>query len=178
MNRITPPIIRGLTIIEMVICLAIIGIIFQLTIPNLNNIKYNQELNILHPIIKQLFAQAKVNALTFHSNVVMCSTKNFKECQDDNWSTGILLFVDKNQNRKIDSNEIILKKTPLDLKYGKLSWVGNAVHQKTITFQGDTGLPRGVLSSFNYCGTSSPHHLRIFISDMSHSRTETSTNFC
>lgn len=170
MHIISLKLTRGFSLLELVICLTIIGILFHFASPYIYNILYNQEVNSILPIIKQHFMQGKANALTHHSEVVMCSTKNFNECQEDNWSSGIILFIDNNHNRQVDFNEKIISTTKTSLKYGKLEWRGNASHKHEIVFKGDTGLPRGVKASFYYCGIQSPKSMQVIVYDFSQPR--------
>lgn len=106
----------------------------------------------------------------------MCSSSDSQQCADHQWDKGIIIFSDVNKNKQRDASEIIYKKILTDIQYGTLAWKGGASNIETITFQSDTGLPRGSSGAFYYCSFKHPHnHRYIPISQMGHTRIEHTT---
>ena len=83
------------------------------------------------------------------------------------------MFSDHNNNEQVDSNERIHSTVAMQLNYGSLKWVGGFSSRKILTFQGDTGAPRGASGSFHYCSRhDSQLNKRIVIAPMGHTRDE------
>lgn len=164
---------HAFTLIELVIIIAIISIIATIALPSFHNFREKQEVSQLHAVIRQHVQLAKNTAKVYQTHVVICSSSNMTQCKNDQWNTGILVFSDSNNNRTIDDGESIHQVTETHFKYGSLKWDGGATSPNMVTFQGDTGLPRGSPGSFYYCSfKNNDHHRRIPISPMGHTRIE------
>lgn len=161
------------TLIELLVIVAIISILAMIALPNFHGFQEQQEVSQLHALIRQHVQLAKNTAKVYQSRVVICSSSNMTQCENDQWNSGILVFSDLNNNKRIDSSERVHQVTQTNLKYGSLKWDGGATSPHTVTFQGDTGLPLGSPGSFYYCSfKNSDHHRRIPISPMGHTRIE------
>lgn len=96
--------------------------------------------------------------------MTLCASLDLINCHH-NWNNGMIGFLDINNNRLRDPDEILLYAVPLNYKYGNLDWRGT-LRVNSVTFQGDTGLPRGSNGSFFYCSSSPKYHKRIRLSSM------------
>lgn len=164
---------RAFTLIELVIIIAIISIITTIALPNFHNFREKQEVSQLHALIRQHVQLAKNTAKVYQTRVVICSTSNMTQCENDQWNIGILVFSDLNNNKSVDATERVHQITQTNFKYGSLTWDGGATSPNMVTFQGDTGLPRGSPGSYRYCSFKTNHnHRRIPISPMGHTRIE------
>lgn len=158
---------QGLSLFELIICLCILGILCSLAAPHFLQNRRNYERKSILPLLDQHIKFARDNAILHHSLVVICSSQNLVFCQDDQWNTGILVFIDKNNNQSRETTEPLLQQTSTNIQYGTLKWNGNITHQKIISFEGDTGLNRGSLGSFYYCSAHDPsQHLRFKLGKM------------
>ncbi|AWL30547.1 prepilin-type N-terminal cleavage/methylation domain-containing protein [Acinetobacter defluvii] len=168
----------GLTLVELVICVCVIGILASISTPYYLHILQERERKNIFPLLDQHIKFAKNSAILHHSTIIICSTSDLQSCQDDQWNRSILIFIDKNNNKQRDSNEPILQETKTQFKYGSLKWAGSITHQKLLAFRADTGLPRGSSGSFYYCSLDdSSLHLRFKMGQMAHLRQE-STATC
>ncbi len=164
---------RAFTLLELLIIIAIISLIAMIAVPNFHSFREKQEVSQLHSLILQHVQLAKNTAKVYQTPVVICSTTNMIQCENDQWNTGMLIFSDLNNNKRIDPSERVHQITQTNFKYGSLRWDGGASSPQMITFQGDTGLPRGSPGSFYYCSfQNNDHHRRIPISPMGHIRIE------
>jgi Tfp pilus assembly protein FimT len=130
--------------------------------------KANQE---RRTIFRQLIANiqlAKQHAAIHHTNVVMCSSENMQSCKEEMWEQGFILFLDSNQNRQLDLNEILVSQERTDLSYGTLNWRGT-LHFPSLNFMAEHGLPIGSNGSFYYC-SSTVKHMKIILNKMGNSR--------
>lgn len=164
---------RAFTLIELLIIITIISIITMIALPFFHSFREKQELNQLHPLIRQHVLLAKNTAQVYQSRVVMCSSSNLSQCETNQWNKGILIFSDLNNNKQIDEGEKTHQVTRTEFKYGLLTWNGGATSPNVISFQGDSGLPRGSPGGFYYCSfNNTANHRYIPISLMGHTRIE------
>lgn len=163
----------GFSLFELITVIAIIAIISLLGFPYYQQWMQNQEVKSVTMSIQQHVSYAKSQALVLHSTVVMCASASLSQCEKNQWSKGLIIFTDHNKNKVIDESEQILLTTENPLKYGNLKWEGSSSSTDVITFQGDTGLPRGAPGSFLYCGFDrNRNDLRFAVSRMGHVRIE------
>jgi len=162
---------NGFTLVELIVTLAIFAILATVALPYFQEIKSKQEVNdITNKLISTVYF-AKSQASLYHTNVVICPSLNRMNCQTNQWSAGLLIFLDNNKNRQIDTGEKIIYTESTDLKYGHLDWRGT-LSVPSLTFQAENGLPIGSNGSFYYCSTFSEHHQKLVLSPMGHIRIE------
>ena len=94
---------NGFTQLELIVCVAIICIISSYALPAFQRHQAMQEMQLTAKKIQTFSRQAKNFASIQNSNIVICPSENFTQCQPSKWSTGFVIFVDKNKNRQIDS---------------------------------------------------------------------------
>ncbi|MCH7336569.1 GspH/FimT family protein [Acinetobacter sp. NIPH 2699] len=158
--------ILGFTISELITCTAILAILVCLSLPYLNDILISNEVNQLKRTLTTHIQKSKSDAQTYQKNVTLCASKDLLTCDRD-WNKGFISFIDTNNNRQRDPTETLLYATALNYKHGSLDWRGT-LRINSITFRGDSGLPRGSNGSFFYCANSSKYHTRIKLSSMGH----------
>ena len=161
----------GFSLIEALVILTIFTIITSISIPYFNNFFADQEATKTLRILNSFLKSAKSEAAVRHLNVVICSSVNGYKCENNHWNDKLLLFVDLNKNRQIDSEDQILHSEKLSLKYGQLTWQG-ALNSSNIVFNKELGLPIGYNGSFYYCNSTTPIFHQIILSKMGHIRTE------
>ncbi|MBF0264132.1 MAG: GspH/FimT family pseudopilin [Gammaproteobacteria bacterium] len=103
--------ISGFTLIELLIALSIFYIITSIAIPSMANtlstVRHNGSLTVLFSQLQLARSRAIINNQT----LIMCKSKNLKQCEADvEWSDGWLVFADKNQNKQFDSDEKLIFK--------------------------------------------------------------------
>ncbi|MEB3753672.1 GspH/FimT family pseudopilin [Acinetobacter sp. MD2(2019)] len=167
----------GMTLIELVCAIAVLAIITSIALPHYHSLRAKQEAQYIPTILHQYLSQAKYLALTHRNNLVICSSKDLKNCEQDAWNHGFILFLDSNQNKIRDNNELILAQHTTHLNYGTLSWRGS-LRLPSITFQGDTGLPRGSMGSFYYCSSQLDVQHRVVLNMLGNIRKESDSNKC
>lgn len=159
---------RAYTLTELITTILVLSILVTLALPYYHEMKANQE---RRTILRQLVANiqlAKQHAAIHHTNVVMCSSENMQSCKEEMWERGFILFLDSNQNRQFDLNEILVSQERTDLSYGTLNWRGT-LHFPSLNFMAEHGLPIGSNGSFYYC-SSTVKHMKIILNKMGHSR--------
>lgn len=162
---------NGFTMIELVITVAILAITTSIALPYFHDFRAKQEVKKISSLLSSTIQSAKSHAAIQHSNVVICPISNQQSCENSNWNTGFILFVDNNKNRQVDLDEKIIATEFMDLKYGNLNWRGT-LSLPSLTFQASSGLPNGSNGSFFYCSTHQLAHHRVVLSRMGHIRVE------
>ena len=164
-------IIRAFTIVELIICIAIIAIVASIALPYFHEYRSKQEAKNIPIKLSQINRYARSQAAVFHQNIVICPSQDSLSCQANQWNKNMLVFIDKNKNRQVDTGEQILHIDALNLKYGNLSWRGT-LSLPSVTYQAHTALPIGSNGSFYYCSTHLSSQQRIVLSKMGHIRIE------
>ena len=164
-------IIRAFTIVELIICIAMIAILVSIALPYFHEYRSKQEAKSIPIKLSQINRYARSQAAVFHQNIVICPSQDSLSCQANQWNKNMLVFIDKNKNRQVDVDEQILHIDALNLKYGNLSWRG-ALSLPNVTYQAHTALPIGSNGSFYYCSTHLSSQQRIVLSKMGHIRIE------
>ena len=168
---------HAFTLIELLVTITILAIISMIAIPHYHQFRERQEVAQLLTTIRQHVNLSKSLASTYHTQIVICSSSNATKCENNQWHKGMIIFSDLNQNKTLDSNEPIQKTVITDMKYGSFQWNGGAANPNSITFQNDSGLPRGSQGNFMYCSLKHPaNHRYIAISPMGHTRIQTTTS--
>ncbi|WP_216936827.1 MULTISPECIES: GspH/FimT family pseudopilin [unclassified Acinetobacter] len=162
---------RAFTIVELIICIAVIAILASIALPYFHEYRSRQEAKNIPLKLSAINRYARSQAAVFQQNIVICPSQNTLTCQANQWNNNMLVFIDKNKNRQIDTGEKILHIDVLNLKYGNLSWRG-ALSSPSVTYQAHTALPIGSNGSFYYCSSHISSQQRIVLSKMGHIRVE------
>lgn len=100
---------HGFTLFELLITLAIMGILFSLAIPSFSRtLLHNQQTSVLHNFFSQL-NYARTEAIKTNHPALLCKSINGRQCiKSGHWSAGWIIFSDKNLNKQVDNNEPVL----------------------------------------------------------------------
>ena len=165
----------GFTLIELIVTITILAIIVSIALPSYHSFMERQEHSQMLALIRNSSNLAKNLAVTHHQQIVICTSENLSTCSNNQWNKGMLIFTDQNNNKTLDPNEMIHQKLKTNLKYGNLKWDGGVANPNTLTFMGDTGLPRGSQGSFHYCSLkTAQNNTRYVVNQMGHVRAEVS----
>ena len=97
---------HGFTLIEMLITLAIAGIILSSAIPAFANMHARNQLTTQ---LYNLFSHhqlARTEAIKTNQRVIVCKSSDGLNCtRDSQWHDGWIIFTDSNHNNKIDEHE-------------------------------------------------------------------------
>lgn len=165
--------LQGFTIVELIVTLAVLGIVTSFVFPYYQQWQAKQEMqNIIH-LIPFVIRYSKIEAYSLHQDVVMCSSIDGEQCNNRNlWEKSLIVFIDQNHNRERDIHEPLLAKHELNIKYATLTRNG-ARHANYIMFKQSNGLPQGSQGHFCYQSLiDKEFHRKITLNAMGHTRIE------
>lgn len=165
----------GFTLVELLVCIAVIAVISMWALPSFNALMARQELKNTQIKILQAIRVARYQAITYKAHIMICSSQDMQACQNNQWNSGFVIFVNTNKNKQIDNNETIIHRERLNLKYGNLKWTGFG-NPTGLTFHSNLGLPISSNGTFLYCSTAQQAHQQIIISKMAQTRITTPSN--
>ncbi len=137
--------LKGITLIELVVTIAVIGTIIAIALPKINTMIKNNALVTNANAFVALLNLARNEAITREANVIFCasgdSTRAAPVCDSNNWESGWLLFSDVGSTaNSFDNNDIIIKRAPS-------ATVGNTIRTTFATVGKLTFLKNGLVSS-------------------------------
>jgi type IV fimbrial biogenesis protein FimT len=103
--------VRGVTLIELLIVMAIIGVLLSLGVPSYRSFSNNSRISgAINALLGDLqFTRAEANKRG--SFVSACASVSGSTCSaSTSWDTGWIVFVDNNNNGTVDADEAILRK--------------------------------------------------------------------
>ncbi len=123
MNIVTINQSKGFTLIELIIILAIIGVMFSIAIPSFSQLYANtQQTTQLYTLFNHHML-ARSEAIKYTRTVLLCKSSNGKQCTPKaRWSDGWIIFSDIDNDKKISNNEQVISiqqalSDDLSLKY-------------------------------------------------------------
>ncbi len=117
------PVVQGFTFIELLLVLAIMAITLQTGLASFQTQLTAMRSQSALREIRTLFALARQEALLSRRAITVCAVDRDGRCQR-NWQDdhAITVFVDSDRNRRVGSDERVLRELRWPLEGGDLSW--------------------------------------------------------
>lgn len=137
-------IVNGYSLIELVVCVVLIGVISSITLPNFSRFFAQLRLNTsISEIFKSLHL-ARAYAVSHSANITICPLVS-GSCKKD-WSGNIYVFEDSNSNLTLDSGEYVVR------FHDKISSNDELTYpRRAITYRADGSINFMQSGSFLYC---------------------------
>ena len=97
--------IQGFTIVELMVVIAIIGVLAMIATPSFREIKRNSELTSATNSLMAAINTARTEAMKRGKNAIIAPTTG------TNWNTGITVFVDNNMDNAYGVDDAIVMQT-------------------------------------------------------------------
>jgi len=138
----------GFTLLELLFTLFTISILLGLALPGFQQLHRNTEMDIHARGLAQLLQLARVAAITRNSLVTLCRSVDGEGCSGQ-WEDGILVFVDYDGDRKIDSNDEVVRYHQFFGFDGEIDW--RAFQNRQYLQITSTGFTRYQNGNFTLC---------------------------
>jgi len=139
---------NGFTLIELMITLSIVGILMGYSIPSFRQLKLNKVMETERNRLNVSLQYARSYAVSRQINVIVCPSIVGGNCDNQsNWHGGWIIFTDKNRNRKLDAEDVLLQHE--DAMRDKIKSTSSTYRQK-IRYN-NMGFSPGTNVSINFC---------------------------
>jgi type IV fimbrial biogenesis protein FimT len=99
---------RGFTLLELMITLAVGGLLLSMAVPALQSFTNNAKRSSAVNDFVSSMHLARNTAITTNSRVTICASSNAQSCEGVPWDSGWIVFKDANSNRSVDDGEVIV----------------------------------------------------------------------
>ena len=150
MARITfrAPLITGLSVLELLVAINILGITLALGAPSMRRFIARQHIGLESQQLMTSLYYARAMVISMNDRVVLCPSTDLENCSaEPDWQHGLLVFVDSNWNRELDPEErVLLANVGRDNRIT----ITTSRARRRIVYQG-TGLAPGSNLTFSIC---------------------------
>ncbi|WP_179952218.1 GspH/FimT family pseudopilin [Marinicella rhabdoformis] len=144
----SPQTIKGFTLIEIIIGLALITILTGYGMPAYQNLKMNKDMtNAINQLIGGL-NYARNQSIIRTEQIIVCPSSNLSSCAASaDWHQGWMVFIDKDMNRVFDgSDEILTSENPMNEQLTAQS----SAYRKLVRYD-KMGASPGTNVTINFC---------------------------
>jgi len=101
---------RGVTLIELMVSITVVGILLGLSVPTFREFTRNNSVTAVQNELVTSFNLARSEALRRNRPVSVCASADGAACGDETtWQTGWLAFTDRGTAGTIDGDDVILQ---------------------------------------------------------------------
>ena len=100
---------HGFTLIELMVTLSIAAILLTVGIPSMSDFIANNKITSQSNILVSFLQNARMEAVKTNRTTQVCVENNAStnSCDGSDWSTGLKLWSDKDNDNSVDANEVI-----------------------------------------------------------------------
>ncbi len=139
---------QGFTLTEIVSTLAIVGILSGLAAPGLQAITEQKQGEMTLRTLAEHLALARASAAAYGQTVTFCRSADGLACSGS-WSDGSIVFTDRNADRLINQDDLLLRSQITPELKGSIEW--RAFQNRQYLQIEATGFMRYQSGNFLYC---------------------------
>lgn len=96
----------GVTLIELLICVALLAIVLNLSVSGFSYLRESQTQQVTRENLSSSLSSARQAAVTHRLPVYMCPSSDGSACSTakSDWTNGWIIFVDVNDNKSFDAD--------------------------------------------------------------------------
>lgn len=103
----------GFTLIEAVMGMAVLVILITVAIPSMGALLEHQRSSAAMNALVVHMSQARMSAITYRHPAILCPSADGAGCDaGGDWGNGWILFIDRNDNRRLDAGDDLLRIDP------------------------------------------------------------------
>jgi type IV fimbrial biogenesis protein FimT len=172
--------LRGFTLIELVIALALAGVLAAIAIPGYRDWIAGYELAIHAQQLAASMALARTEALKRAARVSLCRSADGRQCvAGGGWAAGWIVFLDRNRDGRVDAGEPVLRIEPPAAPGVRVAANRSVEDYVSFTASGHARLLNGGLQmgTFTVCRAGMPA-TRVVLANSGRVRTERTREPC
>ena len=158
---------RGFTLIEMMVAVALTGLLLSMAVPALQQFTSNaRQTSTINDFVSSMHI-ARSTAVTTNFRTTICASSNGVSCEAVTWDQGWIVFSDRDSDQTVDNDETIVASSDgadgLDIRSGEfgqfLMYRPNG-RVMTASAAGNSG-------QFTVCDSRGSEHAKVLIVDLS-----------
>jgi len=138
----------GFTLINLLITLAISGILATAGIPSLQTLLHNHQANNAYQQLFTLIQFTRIQSVNYSGQVLLCPTINQTDCIND-WNQELMVFVDTNNDETKNNDELLLQVRQGLSEDEQINWRASG-SRRYLRFKAD-GSTRNQNGRLTYC---------------------------
>lgn len=143
-KRLTFKVVAGFTLIELMVGVAMMGIIAAIALPNLGDFLLRMRVDNEVSEMQRLILTTRNTAINMGETTTLCPLVS-NACTT-NWEGELSVFIDLNDNNQLDANETLVKVKEAIHQSDRLEYSNN----NPVTYEA-TGLISTANGNFSYC---------------------------
>ena len=140
--------LRGFTLVELLVCLAVMAIVSGYIVPSVGSVvSRSRAATAINWLVSSVIF-TRYTAVTMNQTVTLCPSATGHSC-GGHWHDGAIAFTDANKDRRIDGADRLLRRFIFPVKGATLAWHAFRNQQYLqMTGEGFTNYQNG---NFVYC---------------------------
>lgn len=111
----------GFTLIELIACVAIAGLLFGYAIPGISHLVRSHEATTAINWMVGNVVFARHSAIVSNTLVTLCPSRDGTRC-GGKWHEGTLVFTDMNGDREVDGDDKVLRRLDFPVDGATIKW--------------------------------------------------------
>lgn len=119
-SKISVALTNGFTLVELLACLAILTLLLILAAPSFKMLWRGNQADVYIETLQRAIAMARSTAISTKKIVSLCPYE--KSSCGDNWENGLMIFVDSNNDGKLDEEDTLKEVLNFSPSNSTITW--------------------------------------------------------